>query len=120
MKTNILTWVIIGSALTGACSTSEQTEDRFPEGKESKIAVSELPQTAVDYAKKEFPGYTWEKKAERIETKEGVFYEVELKGNGQEVELIFNEAGQFVDKKVEGDDHDGEKDDDGDEEEDDD
>jgi len=77
---------------------------------EAEIPVAELPAGVADYVNKNHNGYTIEE-AERMESSKGTFYEVEIKGKGQELELVFDSNGNFVEQETEDEPDDSEKDD---------
>jgi len=82
---------------------------------EIEIPVESLPQAIIDYIDVNYPDFIIID-AEKIETKEGLFYGTDIEsGEDLEMELVFDEQGQFI--KEEGDDDDGdmEEDDDGNE-----
>lgn len=70
---------------------------------EIEIAISKLPATITNYINKNHSDYTIEE-AEREENKEGIFYEVELEKEDDEIELIFNSEGKFINAEQEDDD----------------
>ena len=78
---------------------------------ETAIAVSELSSTITTYISENYNGYNIEE-AEKVENSKGVFYEVELENNDTEVELLFDNSGNFVEEEIEDEDDDEEDGDD--------
>jgi hypothetical protein len=62
---------------------------------ETEYEVQELqfPQAVLQTVRQQYPNYTITKYEVEL-TPLGTFYEVEVEGNGQEIELYFNEQGQ--------------------------
>ena len=77
---------------------------------ECEIPLSDVPNAAVDYINENYSGDTIDE-AEAIQRAEGDFVEVEIDDNGQERELLFDEAGNFVEEIIEDDDDDDDDDD---------
>lgn len=70
---------------------------------ESQINTTELSENIKNYINENYPASEIEK-AEKEDSNEGVFYEVELVNDNDEVELVFDSNGNFL--KVEKDDED--------------
>lgn len=66
---------------------------------ETDISFLALPQITQDYIGTNYPNYKIED-VERVESKNGRFYSVELARGDEEIELTFDEMGAFLEEKV--------------------
>jgi hypothetical protein len=73
---------------------------------EWEIAVSDLPSTIQEYIENNYPEYEIEE-AEKMEKDSKIYFEVEIEGDDEELELIFDSNGSFL--RVEPDDEDEEE-----------
>jgi hypothetical protein len=62
---------------------------------ETEIKISEIPSKIIDYVNENYIGAEIEE-AEKIESVDGNFFEVEIEYNDSEVELLFDESGNFL------------------------
>ena len=69
---------------------------------EHEIKVSELPQSVTSTLSKEFSGFEIEE-VEMIETPEFSGYEVEIEKGEETMEVVLNNTGKVIEKKVEED-----------------
>jgi uncharacterized membrane protein YkoI len=75
---------------------------------ETELNVSNLLPAITNYISQNYSGYSI-KEAEKEETKEGEFYEVELKNGSLHIEIVFDSKGNFIEQEAEDeDDDDGE------------
>ena len=73
---------------------------------EQEIKVAELPKAAAEYAAKNYAGYKIEEAAKITDAAGKISYEAEVKKGKEEMDLIFDDAGNFLKKVVEADDKD--------------
>lgn len=72
---------------------------------ETEITNAELPSEVVQGVQSKYPGASISK-AEKVERKDGTAYELEIKSDSGEMEVIFDASGNFVKKEAaEEDDH---------------
>jgi hypothetical protein len=69
---------------------------------ETEINVADLPVVATKYIDQNFDKYAIEE-AEMKQSKEGIFYEAEIKSGNQELDLLFDSQGNFIEDEVEND-----------------
>lgn len=75
--------------------------EEVEEENEIEIEVSELPEGVIKYVTQNYAEYTITE-AEKETTEERVFFEVELKNaDGLDVDLVFDEKGNFIEIEVE-------------------
>lgn len=67
---------------------------------EEEIAVTALPKSASEYVAKNYVGSKIEEAAKITDASNKVTYEAEIKKGKEEIELIFDDKGNFIEKKV--------------------
>jgi len=67
---------------------------------ETELEEGDLPQSVRDYLAANYPDHPIEE-ADKEENRKGLFYEVELMIDGQEVELRFDADGNFIEAEKE-------------------
>lgn len=67
---------------------------------ETELEEEDLPQSVRDYVAANYPDHPIEE-ADKEENRKGLFYEVELMIDGQEVELRFDADGNFIEEERE-------------------
>ncbi len=85
---------------------------------ETEIDVADLLPEITDYLNRHYAEYTIAE-AEIVTNAEGIFYEVDLENGEQEVEVLFDDDGNFIEQIIEEADDENNEEDDDDEEEDD-
>ena len=70
---------------------------------ETEIIVSELLPAITDYIRQNYSDYKIEE-ASKEESQESTFFELEIEGNNQEIEVLFDSNGKFIEQKIEEDD----------------
>lgn len=68
---------------------------------ESEIAVTSLAKLATEYVTKNFVGYKIEEAAKITDSEGKVTYEAEIKKGKEVIELLFDDKGNFIEKKLE-------------------
>ncbi len=76
-----------------------------PDGKlqetEQEIKVSELPKTVTDYVAKNYAGHKIAEAAKITDAAGKMTYEAEVKKDKEEMDLLFDDKGNFIKKTVE-------------------
>lgn len=67
---------------------------------ETDISINDLPLSVSDAINNNYAGMTAEE-AEKVVKDNGIFYEVELEGNGIEKEILFDSAGNLIEEETE-------------------
>ena len=68
---------------------------------EQEIKVSELPKTVTDYVAKNYAGHKIAEAAKITDAAGKMMYEAEVKKDKEEMDLLFDDKGNFIKKTVE-------------------
>lgn len=125
LKTLLVFFVITGftaccnSSSNTKCEKSDKIEASDNDKNEKDIKIDDLSQVIKDNIIASYPGAEIEE-AEEVTNEDGtIIYEVEIKLEGKEIELMYDAEGKFIGAKDDDGDDDGDKNDDDDDDDDD-